>query len=54
MADGGGASGILGVMVGAMLVLFIGAAVLGRVRPSLVLVGCVASAASITSSNAMG
>jgi hypothetical protein len=28
MADGGGASGILGVMVGAMLVLFIGAAVL--------------------------
>ena len=28
MADGGGASGVLGVVVGAMLVLFIGAAVL--------------------------
>ena len=28
MADGSGASGILGVMVGAMLVIFVGAAVL--------------------------
>ncbi len=28
MADGGGASGVLGVLVGAMLVIFIGAAVL--------------------------
>jgi hypothetical protein len=28
MADGGGASGVLGVLVGAMLVLFIGAGVL--------------------------
>ena len=28
MADGNGASGILGVLVGAMIVLFVGAAVL--------------------------
>jgi hypothetical protein len=28
MADGGGASGVLGVLVGAMLVIFVGAAVL--------------------------
>lgn len=28
MADGSGASGVLGVLVGAMLVLFIGAAIL--------------------------
>ena len=37
MADGGGgASGVLGVLVGAMLVIFIGAAVLmatGRIGP---------------------
>jgi ABC-type transporter Mla subunit MlaD len=28
MADGGGASGVLGVLVGALLVIFVGAAVL--------------------------
>ena len=28
MADGGGSSGILGVLVGVMLVIFVGAAVL--------------------------
>ena len=28
MADGGGASGVLGVLVGALLVIFVGAAIL--------------------------
>jgi hypothetical protein len=41
MADGGGSSGILGVLVGVMLVIFVGAAVLmatgklGHSGPSL-------------------